>query len=52
MPMGRPSTTELITPEERAELQDWFAREQGPWAKDLQMYGIDFEEVFEDEVDF
>ena len=31
MPMGRPSTTEVISPEERAELMEWFAREQGPW---------------------
>lgn len=29
--MGKPSTAELITEEERQELQEWFAREQGPW---------------------
>ena len=43
-PLGRPSFANLVTGEERLELDKWLHQCRGPWRDDLQAYGADYRE--------
>lgn len=44
VPLGRPSFANLITDEERLELDQWLHRSRGPWKTDLERYPPDYVE--------